>query len=337
MNVKQAFERLKGARAYSGANFYRIAPTAVPHIRYHGHPGVRCAACDELDKSYKDAVDTLEQNHTQCVEWVETARRQGQVSHEFRTLANRAEAGELEALKSRDEAQRLQAVSDARAAWLRLQLDNTQAALQQLTTGAQDRYNTLVNGMRDRVRDLLKELVRRTSTDYAKKLVGETTGAVILSTVKPEQFGELEHAIRTKLEAVARYNDDENLPRYSINHEYGLETVNATPDSPRKAVRGDIFDPMMIRLDCMRLSYNSPRAPRSHGFPSPEAMARHAFKSSRPVSAVPHDMAVDNAKIHLTGMLRKLQVDSGNTTPAIVANQIENLIDVKLGSRRYQK
>lgn len=139
---------------------------------------------------------------------------------------------------------------------------------------------------------------------------------------------------QTALDLLTPRRPSENLPRYSISmdHEF-VETVNATPDSPRKAVHGDIYP--TIVLQNVRLSHTR--------IPSPEA--RYAFKSMRlPWSHVPTPFngAIAQAIVHcektsLTSSLQKLQEENFPSIPGIVATNIERLIDAKFNSRRYQK
>lgn len=390
MNVKQALERLKGARAYSGTNFYRVARTTTPHVLYHGRPGVRCAACDELDAQYKAAVDTLEDSH-----------KAYSVSHEFRAKADKNWEGSytkkvvdklrgihpwhrLAPSRKTDAAETLDEAIELLADYHHTMHPIYELAAQRLAAN-----ETLVEQLRNMgglsnthihastYEALLPSIRRMKPGDTigqrpAQLLVAKiaqleyqaAANSKILDRVNRAEAGELD-ALKSRDEARerARVSDYRaayfrnrldsmqqtlsqrslhNLPRYSINteHEF-VETVNATPDSPRKAVHGDIYP--IILLHDVRLSYQNlafaQRAARPCDFPSPEAMARHAFKNMQSAYAPKlADAAVERAKVGVVGKLQSLKLSSYHATAATLAtDSIERLIDAKFDSRRYQK
>lgn len=371
MNVQQAFERLKSARAYCGKNIYSRVPF---------HSGQR----HELDQQYKDAIDTLEREHTASRVQTEALRRQNQVSHEFRAVADKRWEGSytkkvVDAVRKHfpaafngdmqwttlgrtvvdaaalleDYHHTMHKVYIERGAARRLAESRGQANVELIEKlgnmgGLQNTH------IIDSNYEPLLESIRRMKTGDtigmrpAKLLLAKIAeNDHILDRVKRAEDGELE-AVKSREEArrllaVASARAEyfrvayqrvtcqpQNLPRYSINHEF--ETVNATPDLPRKAVHLDIYPPMFHVSDA-RLAYdNLFRYQR-------DAMAE-LFKRA-PWSTPPQpglaNAAVDSAKRTLKIALAELQDGSCDTTPGIATRHIEKLIDAKIDSRRYQK
>lgn len=406
MNVKQALERLKAARAYTGEpNLYRTAPTATPHIRYHGRPGAQCPACAELDAQYKAAVNTLESVTTTLREESEQHRRSYQVSHMFRARADKNWEGSytkrvVDKLRgihpSRQPQLRFGPISKEDAgkaldAAIELLADyhHTMHPIYELAAQRLAANETLVEKLRNMgglsnthihastYEALLPSIRRMKPGDSIGQLPAQTllakiaqleyqaeANSKILDRVNRAEAGELDAVksrdearklqaisdarvayLRNRLDSMQQTLSQRslhNLPRYSINteHEF-VETVNATPDSPRKAVHGDIYP--IILLHDVRLSYQNlafaQRAARPCDFPSPEAMARHAFKNMQSAYAPKlADAAVERAKVGVVGKLQSLKLSSYHATAATLAtDSIERLIDAKFDSRRYQK